>query len=291
MSRLACPQQGIADGQTLEALARLAAQGAYAAPMDAAMGQDGPFGIFSHREDGSRPAARVEARTIALACRLGWLAPGVGTGSYRIAAAGIEALRRAKSGASAVAPRARPCSKPTRKAAARIPGSRQPLAGGPLAWLRRRKDRDGQPLITEAQFTAGERLGADFWHAQLNPRVTADWSATAAGRRVRRSAPGAGIDLSDRVVAARTRVHKALAAVGAELAGILVDVCCHEIGLEPAGRARGWPERSTKTVLQLALTSLARHYGLLPSEPALGALRIRRWGDDSYRPDLEAWRS
>jgi Domain of unknown function (DUF6456) len=291
MPRPAHPPRSIADGPTLEALARLAAKGAYAAPMEATTGGDGPFGIFSHGEDGSRPVASVEARTIALACRLGWLAPGASAGSYRIAAPGIEALRRAKSGASPIAPRPRSGTKPTRKAAARIPGSRQSAAGGPLAWLRRRKDRDGQPLITEAQFTAGERLGVDFWHAHLSPRVTADWSTTAAGRRVRRSAPGTGIDLSDRVVAARTRVHKALAAVGAELAGILVDVCCHEMGLEPAGRARGWPERSAKTVLQLALTSLARHYGLLAPVPPLGVVRLRHWGDDTYRPDLEAWRS
>jgi hypothetical protein len=33
----------------------------------------------------------------------------------------------------------------------------------PLGWLRSRKDRNGRPLITDAQYVAGERLRADYW--------------------------------------------------------------------------------------------------------------------------------
>jgi hypothetical protein len=161
----------------------------------------------------------------------------------------------------------------------------------PLAWLRGRKDRDGQPLITEAQFAAGERLASDFRHAQLNPRVTVDWSGAALRQRTRRAAPGIGVELSDSVVAARTRVQRALTAVGAELAGILVDVCCHDIGLEAAERSLRLPHRSAKVVLQMALTSLARHYGLIAAQPPPDPFRRpRHWGSDDYRPNLDAWR-
>jgi len=120
--------------------------------------------------------------------------------------------------------------------------------------------------------------------------VTADWSGIAASRRTRRAAPGVGVEMGDHVVAARQRIHRALDAVGPELAGILVDVCCHDVGLEAAGLAQGWPQRAAKVVLQLALTSLARHYGLLAPEPRQGSSRPRHWGSDDYRPDLEAWR-
>ena len=113
---------------------------------------------------------------------------------------------------------------------------------------------------------AGERLAADFWHAQLSPRVTANWSASATSRRERRAAPGFGVELGDNVVAARQRVNRALAAVGPELGGILLDVCCHDVGLEAAERAHGWPQRAGKVILQMALTCLARHYGLLMAE-------------------------
>jgi hypothetical protein len=159
----------------------------------------------------------------------------------------------------------------------------------PLQWLRRRKDKDGRPLLSEAQFEAGERLARDFWHAELQPRVTSNWSAAAPAARTPRATPGAGVELRDAVVAARQRVHRALDAVGSELAGLLVDVCCHDMGLADAEQTRGWPLRSAKVVLDVALTSLARHYGLLaPERPQ--ATRLVHWGDADYRPTIDKWR-
>ena len=143
--------------------------------------------------------------------------------------------------------------------------------------------------MAEAQFQAGEKLAADFRHAQLLPRTTANWSAAAPSVRRRRAAPGVGVEISDAVVAARQRFYRALEAVGPELAGVLVDVCCYDIGLEAAGQTAGWPRRAAKVVLDLALTRLARHYGLIAAErPA--ASRLRHWGDADYRPTIEGWR-
>jgi hypothetical protein len=219
----------------------------------------------------------------------GWLQAD-GQDRYCLSAAGIRALRQARSRGtpSTRAPRrsqaaqAHPAKSAT--APARTPQER------PLAWLRRRKDKDGRSLVSEAQFAAGERLAEDYWHAGLSPRVTADWSGLVASRRTRRAAPGAGVELGDHVLAARQRIERALAAVGPELAGILIDVCCHDVGLEAAGRAQGWPQRAAKVVLQLALTRLARHYGLIAQAPPDAPARLRHWGSDDYRPDLDAWR-
>lgn len=157
----------------------------------------------------------------------------------------------------------------------------------PIAWLRRRKDRNGEPMISEAQFQAGERLRADFWFAQMTPRTTTNWSAVSPARRGRRygGSGASSVDISDRAVAAGERVRRALSEVGPELAGVLIDVCCHLQGLEDLERAAGWPQRSGKIVLQLALTRLARHYGLereAPSQPLGG--KLRHWGSDDYRP-------
>jgi len=128
----------------------------------------------------------------------------------------------------------------------------------PLAWLARRKGRDGRPLIEPEQLQAGERLRLDFTRAQMTPRVTSNWTSAVA--QDRRSA-STGYAFCEAVVAARTRVRRALASVGPDLAGLLLDVCCFLKGLEDIERERSWPPRSAKVVLQLALDRLARHYG------------------------------
>ena len=178
-------------------------------------------------------------------------------------------------------------TKTTAKARASREGRARPninLAESPIAWLARRRDKDGRPMISEEQLAAGERLRADFWFAQMTPRVTADWGGVGSGSG-RRGAPGVGVELQDGVIAATERVRRALSAVGPELAGVLIDVCCHLKGLEEAERMAGWPQRSGKVVLDMALTSLARHYGLLRGDSA-AAPRVRHWGADDYRPAL-----
>lgn len=154
----------------------------------------------------------------------------------------------------------------------------------PLAWLRRRRDRDGRPLVDAAEFAAGERLRADYTRGQLMPRITANWNAAVAGR-----SRGAGTgDITEVALAARLRVDRALAAVGPELGGLLVDFCCFLKGLEEIERERRWPSRSAKVVLRVALSALARHYGL--AGEARGNDRARRvlhWGTEDYRPTID----
>lgn len=163
------------------------------------------------------------------------------------------------------------------------------LGESPLAWLARRKDKDGRPMLSEEEVDAGEKLRRDFWFAQMTPRTTANWSLLlSAGGGIRR-APDLGPDLRDSVIAAQERVRRALAAVGPELAGVLVDVCCHLKGLEASEKASGWPQRSGKIILQIALRQLARHYGLIAARADLGErpVRIRHWGAEGYRPRIE----
>ncbi|MGB2933460.1 MAG: DUF6456 domain-containing protein [Methyloceanibacter sp.] len=164
----------------------------------------------------------------------------------------------------------------------------------PLGWLKGRKDRAGRPLLSDPQYEAGERLRTDYWFAQLNQRVTANWSALAPSDRSRRAAPPDAASLRDNVIAAKERVSRALKAVGPELAGVLIDVCCELKGLEEAERNQGWPQRAGKVVLQIALSRLARHYGFERTDAMRGrdgGRRVRHWGSVDYRPTLDAWRS
>lgn len=155
----------------------------------------------------------------------------------------------------------------------------------PLEWLRRRRDVNGQPLIGEAAFAAGERLRRDFTFGQLMPRMTANWDTPITGRR---SGARGAADLSDNALAARQRLRRALEAVGPELRGVLLDVCCFLKGIGEVERERGWPARSAKVVLGLALECLARHYGL--ADHAVGASRrgrIESWGTPDHRPTVD----
>src|SRR3972149_4283671 len=164
-------------------------------------------------------------------------------------------------------------------------------AESPLGWLKSRKDRNGRPLITDHQYQAGERLRADYWFAHLSPRVTSTWSALAPSERSRRAPPSNAAALRDEVIAAKERVMRALMAVGPEVAGVLVDICCELKGLEDAEKENGWPQRAGKGVLQIALTRLARPFGLLKDDKQqTGPRSLRRWGSEDYRPTLDAWK-
>lgn len=156
----------------------------------------------------------------------------------------------------------------------------------PLGWLARRRDKSGRPMIDARELAAGERFRADFHFARMAPRVTANWSLDAPSGRSGARGGVSAVELRDNVVAAQERVRRALAAVGPELAGVLVDVCGLLVGLEHAERNAGWPARSGKVVLQLALQALARHYGMNDGR-ATGASAVRHWAREGYRPALD----
>jgi hypothetical protein len=146
-------------------------------------------------------------------------------------------------------------------------------AESPLAWLARRKGRDGRALIEPNQLLAGERLRAEFTRAQLMPRITSNWSAPVADG-ARDASPAS---FTDAVIGARQRVRRALDAVGPEFSGLLIDVCCFLKGLTDVEGERGWPARSGKVVLQLGLDRLARHYGLNIQVRGTSPGKVRTW--------------
>lgn len=166
-----------------------------------------------------------------------------------------------------------------------IEGVKQParhnLNTSPLTNLSRLKERDGVAFFPAEAMQAGERLAADFHRAHLNPRVTATWEPKIASRT--RGTAGSALDLTEAAMAARARFSRAADALGPELAGVAIDVCCFEKGLETVERERQWPARSAKLLLRAALLSLARHYA---PEAARSNRTSHHWGDDGYRPSM-----
>lgn len=125
------------------------------------------------------------------------------------------------------------------------------LAESPLGWLRSRG------LIDARQFEAGERLRGDYETAQLGPSVTMRWDAAPGGRGA-----GGAIDPTLAQIGARRRFDAAIAALGGGLKDIAWRVVCAGEGVPDAEGALGWPKRSGRLVLTLALDRLADHYQL-----------------------------
>lgn len=156
---------------------------------------------------------------------------------------------------------------------------RRNLQESPLFPLLRLKEKDGRCFLPEQAVAAGERLAADFDFAGLQPRITASWEPRLSSRSTGAAPPA--VELADSTLAARRRVTRAVEAMGPELAGVALDVCCFGKGLETVERERQWPARSAKLMLRAALLTLARHYTPPPSRP-----RPRHWGEEGFRPEI-----
>jgi hypothetical protein len=126
------------------------------------------------------------------------------------------------------------------------------LAESSLTWLASRG------RISDRQLVAGETLRADWERAGLGPRTTMRWDT--APRAIRGGSAPQTLDPSTSQLDAKRRFDAAIAHVGTGLADVLWRVVCANEGLADAERALGWPARSGKLVLGLALDRLADFY-------------------------------
>jgi hypothetical protein len=123
------------------------------------------------------------------------------------------------------------------------------LAESPLVWLHARGH------LSDRLLDAGEALRADFERAQLSPSVTMRWDPVRV-----KSTGERGLSASERQVAARQRFDGAIKAAGRGLEDILWRVVCAGEALPDAEKTLGWPARSGKLVLRIALERVAEFY-------------------------------
>jgi hypothetical protein len=153
--------------------------------------------------------------------------------------------------------------------------------------LATRPEKGGRPYLDAEQFAAGEKLRRDFEISCLSQRVVTSYDlAGSSGGRHWQMSDNALERLTENACAARERLHRALDAVGPELSGILYAVCCLAAGLEQAELRLELPRRSGKVVLALALSRLARHYGIKQMLRHRGPSEIGRWALADYRPEI-----
>ncbi|GAA0763898.1 hypothetical protein FHS52_002406 [Erythromicrobium ramosum] len=123
------------------------------------------------------------------------------------------------------------------------------LSESPLVWLHTRGH------LSDRLLDAGEALRADYERAQLSPNVTMRWDPVRV-----KSTGERGLSASERQVAARQRFDGAIKAAGRGLEDILWRVVCAGEALPEAEKTLGWPARSGKLVLRIALERVAEFY-------------------------------
>ncbi len=123
------------------------------------------------------------------------------------------------------------------------------LGESPIAWLHSRGHIDAR------LFDAGEALRSDYERAQLSANVTMRWDAVRI-----KSTGDTGLSGTEKQVAAKHRFDGALNLAGKGLEDILWRVVCAGEGLPEAEKTLGWPARSGKLVLKLALDRVADYY-------------------------------
>ncbi len=97
------------------------------------------------------------------------------------------------------------------------------------------------------------RLSHIFERARLRQRVTMSYDpARLPGHTNKTQA-----DLADRAADSRHSLAVLAGRLPADCWGVLVDVCVYDKGLQQIEQERGWPRRSAKLVLRIALEQLA----------------------------------
>lgn len=128
------------------------------------------------------------------------------------------------------------------------------LSESPLGWLHARGH------LSDRQFDAGEKLRADWERAHLAPRVTMRWDPTPVGGTKH---PGPGVlDETEAQIFAKQRFADAIGHLGSDLSDIAWRIICGGEGTPLAEKNLGWPARSGKLVLKIALDRLADFYRL-----------------------------
>src|SRR5690606_7265941 len=119
-----------------------------------------------------------------------------------------------------------------------------------------------------------------FARAHLQPRVTQSFGALPRDASRRNGVE----DVSEMAATARKWLAELHAVLPADCAGVVLDVCGFEKGLQQGETERSWPRRSAKRVLRSALDRVAEHYGLGPAATGCETRTLRRWRDEGARP-------
>jgi Domain of unknown function (DUF6456) len=128
------------------------------------------------------------------------------------------------------------------------------LSESPLSWLH------AHGHLSDRQLLAGEKLRGDYEAAQMGARTTMRWEHMSISRGKRGGSHV--LTQTEYTLRAKQRFDHGVEALGRDLSDIAWRVICAGESIPIAEKAMGWPLRSGKLVLRIALDRLADYYRL-----------------------------
>ncbi|MCF6302224.1 MAG: DUF6456 domain-containing protein, partial [Devosiaceae bacterium] len=130
---------------------------------------------------------------------------------------------------------------------------------GPVSQLSIAKKGTG-PFLQKHHVAAANKIHVLFQGAQMLQRTTMSYDPTRSGAAVVKN--GFGQEMGERAIDARRKLKACLQNMPDDCAGVILDVCGFQKGLQLVEIERKWPRRSAKLILRVGLEKAARHFGL-----------------------------
>ncbi len=251
-------QAGARERVETKALRSLETRGALLLPI----GEGDRFGVFPREDRRVRALARLSADEVIRLASEGAIARVGDRHAYALTDAGRRRIMRADARTDEAfgAQHAPIVERYVAEGAGAVRRVRGYQAEPVLARLAGMRDGRGAALLTPAELRAAHALRTDWERGQARAARGADWSAAPSDRDRRGSCNGLEIAFATGCDA-RARFTRALEGLGAPLRRVVEDICLRERGLEAIEAGSGWPARSAKVALKLALAQLAQNYG------------------------------
>lgn len=157
------------------------------------------------------------------------------------------------------------------------------LLEGPLARLA--IGRGGEPAFLLAfHLESAKRIQMLTHSAQMVQRTTMSYDPARVGGKSGRMP--ADNDLKESAIDAGRKLNQCLALLPKDCAGVVLDVCGFQKGLQLVELERRWPRRSAKLVLRIGLEQVAAHFGISPVATGKSVKQAKFWMEPGVRPDL-----
>ncbi len=144
----------------------------------------------------------------------------------------------------------------------------------PEAVLRLSAGSDATRFLAPHHLEAARKLALLFERARMRQRVTMSYDPARIGGGNQRPQQG---DLADTAIAARRMLDGLSRRMPQDCWAMLTDICGFDKGLQQVELDRGWPRRSAKLVLRIALDQLAAIMGLTETAEGRAGGAQRFW--------------